>query len=51
MKKPLKFGEKTRKKTGSSIDEKPPKLDEETIRKTDHFVALFVISEIFTKSS
>ena len=38
--KPPKFNEKTRKKTGDLIDEKSPKLDKETRRKTDYFVAL-----------
>ncbi len=35
-KKPLKFDEKTRRKTEGLINEKPPKLNEETRRQIDY---------------
>ena len=36
MKKSLKLDEKTKKKAGGLIDEKPLKLNKETRRKTNH---------------
>ena len=38
--KPPKFDMKTRKKSRGLIDKKHPKLNEETKRKIDYFVAL-----------
>ncbi len=47
VKKPPKLNEKTRRKTGSSIDEKPPKLHEEMKKKTDYlYVALLEMKNL-----